>query len=307
MAVQLVQSMSFLCRSKSEPIISVQLTDDTELAVSADGKKNWLVGVQTQMDDETSLKVRLGVKEDAGKEISCFLSRKLRPDFTITVTSAIQSKKLTDLNAHRLVRKWVTRGVGSGVGCFCFRVCVFGRSALVMAVVQVNFSFAVQTYPSDSHELTARTHPRIHRKHAHKSTTNTLLGVHAFFLFTGLVFKRSTSLSEGINRRGKRAEASTISPHLCAHGGDTRLRSFLPEHLLGREAQLCCRWCMVVVEELIQNCTCSRRDSERDWTNTLSRVAGSNSSKQEEKEESAGREARSKESCMSGDACRCAT
>ena len=167
MAVQLVQSMSFLCRSKPEPIISVQLTDDTELAVSADGKKNWLVGVQTQMDDETSLKVRLGVKEDAGKEISCFLSRKLRPDFTITVTSAIQSKKLTDLNAHRLVRKWVRSEGGSGVGCF--RVCVFGRSALVMAFGHSPckpFSHSPCKPTSDSHELTAQTHPRTHRKYA---------------------------------------------------------------------------------------------------------------------------------------------
>ena len=77
------------------------MSDATDVALSADGNKNWLVGVQTQMDDDTSMKARLGVKEDAGTEISCFLSKKLRPDFTVMVTSAIQSKKLMDFNAHR--------------------------------------------------------------------------------------------------------------------------------------------------------------------------------------------------------------
>ena len=66
-------------------------------------RKEYLTSAALQVGDDTSVKARVGFKEKSGTEISWVVSQKLRPDFTVMVTSAIRAQQLTDMNAHRCV------------------------------------------------------------------------------------------------------------------------------------------------------------------------------------------------------------
>jgi hypothetical protein len=84
--------------------LHASVSQTTEVACSVDGALAWTVGVATQVDDVTAVKMRVGAKEEGkdggGYKVDCHVARKVG-DLQLMVSSAIDSRRLTDFNAHR--------------------------------------------------------------------------------------------------------------------------------------------------------------------------------------------------------------